>query len=475
MYLVALTVLALAVHGYHLGVEDAAIYVPAIKKHINPALYPFNSEFFLVQTDPMLFDELVAWSIKLTHVSVATGIFLWHLLTIFGFLYATLRLARKCFPQPAAHWSAVLMITALLTMPVAGTNLYIFDQYLHPRSLSSITSVLAAIEVLDRRFWRAALLMAFTFLMHPLMAVFAGGWLIFLAWAPRKSLVNMALAAGFPFARFFGPTTDAWREAMETRDHYFLLQYWAWYEWLGAIAPLFVLYAFSRFAKRSGNGTVARLGLRTALFGFLFLLGGVVVCLPGLMRFAPTQPLRSLHLVYYVMLLLGGGLLGQYVLRDRAWRWIVLYLPLCVSLYIPERVLFSGGEHIEWPWAKPLNPWVQAFEWVRDNTPGDAIFALAQNAMEEPGEDFHGFRALAERSMLADYTKDAGLAVLSASLSNKWHDQVHSTDNWEKFTAADFHRLRERFKVTWVVVARKHPAVLNCPYQNDSVRVCRVD
>jgi hypothetical protein len=175
------------------------------------------------------------------------------------------------------------------------------------------------------------------------------------------------------------------------------------------------------------------------------------------------------------MLLLGGGLLGQYVLRDRAWRWIVLYLPLCVSLYIPERVLFSGGEHIEWPWAKPLNPWVQAFEWVRDNTPGDAIFALAQNAMEEPGEDFHGFRALAERSMLADYTKDAGLAVLSASLSNKWHDQVHSTDNWEKFTAADFHRLRERFKVTWVVVARKHPAVLNCPYQNDSVRVCRVD
>jgi len=81
--LLALTALALAVHGYHLAVEDAAIYVPAIKQHLNPALYPFNAEFFLVQTRPMLFDELVAWSIKLTHLPFNWAIFLWHVLTFF--------------------------------------------------------------------------------------------------------------------------------------------------------------------------------------------------------------------------------------------------------------------------------------------------------------------------------------------------------------------------------------------------------
>jgi hypothetical protein len=77
--------------------------------------------------------------------------------------------------------------------------------------------------------------------------------------------------------------------------------------------------------------------------------------------------------------------------------------------------------------------------------------------------------------MLADYTKDAGLAALSANLAGEWHEQVHSQDGWERFTAADFHRLRERYNVNWVVVARNHPAVLECPYENAMVRVCRVN
>jgi glyoxalase/bleomycin resistance protein/dioxygenase superfamily protein len=42
--LLALTFAALLVHGYHPGVEDGEIYLPGIKKILNPALYPFGSE-----------------------------------------------------------------------------------------------------------------------------------------------------------------------------------------------------------------------------------------------------------------------------------------------------------------------------------------------------------------------------------------------------------------------------------------------
>ena len=474
VYLLALTALALAVHGYHLAVEDAAIYVPAIKQHLNPALYPFNAEFFLVQTRPMLFDELVAWSIKLTHLPFNWAIFLWHVLTVFAFLWATLRLARKCFADTAAQWSAVLMIAALLTMPISGTKLLLFDQYLHPRSISSVTIVLAAIDVLESRLWRAALWIAFTFLMHPLMAFLGAVWLVFLAWPSKKGLPANAAFIALPFARFFEPTSQGWREAMHSRVQYYLLQSWAWYMWLGAVAPPAILYAFSKLAGRTGNGVAARLCRRTALFGLFFLVGTIAMEMLGLVGLAPTQPMRSLHLVYYVMLLMAGGFLGQYVLRNRAWRWAALYLPLCVGLYIPERVLFAGGEHIEWPWTEPRNPWVQAFEWVRSNTPNDAIFALPPYAIDEPGAGFHGFRALAERSMLADRTKDAGLSVFSVQLADIWREQAHSTDGWEKFTATDFHRLRDKYNVTWVIVAGTHPATLDCPYKNGEVRVCRV-
>jgi hypothetical protein len=466
--------LALAVHGYHLGVEDSAIYLPAIKQHLNPALYPFNSEFFLIQTDPMLFDELVARSIKVTHLSFDWAIFIWHVLTVFAFLWATLRLGRICFAEPTAQWSAVLMITALLTMPIAGTKLLLFDQYLHPRSISSVTILLAAADVLQRRYWRAVLWLLPTFLVHPLMAFLAAVWLVFLAWMPEKKPLGHAAMLALPFAKWFQPTSPAWREAMDTRDHYFIIENWAWYEWLGTLAPLAMLYAFSKFAERTGNRMVARLSMRTALFGVLFLIAAVMLEVPVFVRLAPTQPMRSLHFAYYVMLLLAGGFLGQYVLRQRAWRWVALYLPVCVGLYVPQRALFAGGEHLEFPWAEPRNPWVQAFNWVRQNTSPEAIFALPPYAMEQPAEDSHGFRALAERSMLADHTKDAGLSVFSVELANRWHDQVHSMDGWEKFSASDFRRLQDKYNVTWVIVARNHPAALDCPFQNEAVRVCRL-
>ena len=41
-----LSAAAVLVHGYHPFIEDAEIYVPGIKKLLNPALYPYNAVFF---------------------------------------------------------------------------------------------------------------------------------------------------------------------------------------------------------------------------------------------------------------------------------------------------------------------------------------------------------------------------------------------------------------------------------------------
>ena len=53
------------------------------------------------------------------------------------------------------------------------------------------------------------------------------------------------------------------------------------------------------------------------------------------------------------------------------------------------------------PDGSSANPWLQAFAWIRQNTPTDAYFALDPEYMAAPGEDYHSFRALAERSQLA--------------------------------------------------------------------------
>jgi len=55
LLLAIIAALAVLVHGYHLGVDDAAIYVPAIKRVADPALYPFGAEFFMSHAHLSLF------------------------------------------------------------------------------------------------------------------------------------------------------------------------------------------------------------------------------------------------------------------------------------------------------------------------------------------------------------------------------------------------------------------------------------
>jgi hypothetical protein len=149
-------------------------------------------------------------------------------------------------------------------------------------------------------------------------------------------------------------------------------------------------------------------------------------------------------------------------------------------MYSAQRQLFPASAHVEWPWAQPRNRWAQAFEWIRGNTPVDALFALDPKHMELPGEDENGFRARAERSMLADLVKDKGACSMFPQLSVKWLEQVEDQKNWKQLGKADFERLRQKYGVSWVVLAQPGPAEhgppgMECPYENSAVRVCRVN
>jgi len=145
------------------------------------------------------------------------------------------------------------------------------------------------------------------------------------------------------------------------------------------------------------------------------------------------------------------------------------------------QVSLFGWGHIEWPGRRPQNEWLQAFLWVREHTPRDAYFALDSRYMAAPGQYNHGFRAWAERSMMADEIKDRGVAALFPDVANQWRIQADATQHLDSFARDDFLRLRQEFGVTWVVTRAKndrgevHVTGLECPYANNSVQVCRVN
>jgi hypothetical protein len=471
---------ALFVHGYHPFAEDAEIYVPGIVKILHPSYYPFGQQFFEANSRLTLFPHLIAAIVRITHAHLDWVLFCGYIASIFLLLLACFRLSSKCFSTPAGRWGGVTMVACLLTLPVAGTSLYIFDQYLNPRSISAFAMVFAIDAVVEKKYWLTALWLLLTAVIHPFMTVFAVVFIAIWIIENRQSSHIPAVTVGcvFPIAGLAikTPSPIYW-QCLQAHRYYFLLR-WTWYEWLGILGPLMILWWCIKIAGRHSHATLARLTWTLFLFELICFVGGLIITIPHALEIlAPYQPMRSLQLVYLLMFVIIGGLLGEYVLQSHFFRWAVLFLPIAAGLCIAQVRLFPETRHVEWPGTAPINPWLQAFAWVRENTPTDAIFALDPNYMDLPGENYQGFRAAAERSRLADAKKDWSDAVLYPwlPLADEVFAQTQAAAGWKNFSPADFGRLKKTYGVTWIVIQQPGGSGLNCPYQNTAVKVCRIE
>jgi hypothetical protein len=469
--LLLITAAAVLVAGYHPGVEDAEIYLPGIRKALNPEMYPHNDAFFASHSHLTLFPNLIAFSVRMTHLPLDYALLAWQVLAVFLLLLGCRRVGRLCFADERAQWGGVMLVAALLTIPVAGTALSIMDQYLNTRSLSAPLVLFAVINALERKWVRAGLWIVATGLIHPLMVVFGVSFVVgvvFLErWRPEPAPALWLLP-------LLPPVTDAYRETLNSRSYFFLLR-WPWYEWLGIFAPLGLLWWYRRIARKQELPNLERLCTALVVFGLAWFAVALVLTVPS--QFANLtllQPMRALHLLYILLFVFTGGLLGRYVLKGQAWRWLALFVPLCCGLWYAQRQTFPATPHLELPWTSPANDWVRAFLWVRENTPQEAYFALNPEHMALPGEDQHGFRAIAGRSRLADHVKDSGAVTMFPNMAEEWRRQVRAQAGWKDFGAEDFRRLRREFGVDWVVLERPVTG-LRCPYQNATVRVCRVE
>jgi hypothetical protein len=474
LILLLLTCAALLIHGYHPWAEDSELYMAGVEKTLHPELFPFNAQFFETHAGSTVFPNLIAASVRLSHLPLGVVVFVLHLASIYLFLLACWQLVSRCFPNPRARWAGVALIAALLTLPVAGTALYIFDQYLNPRNLAALLGIFAVVRVLDKKYFQAGLFLAFTVAIHPLMAVFVFSYCVLLIALEYLDPQFAALACLLPFGLSFDPPSAAYHQAALTHNFHYVTR-WAWYEWIGLLAPIAVLLWFSRLA-RSSRLPKLNLECRALIIYELIYIPPALV-LSTFTRFealARVQPMRSLFLLYILMFLFIGGFLGEFVLKSQVWRWLALFVPLCAGMFIAQRALFPASRHVEWPGTAPVNPWAQAFLWVRDNTPADAIFALDPDLLHYPGEDEQGFRAIAQRSRLADRASDAGAVSMFPALADEWLRQVQAQTGWKDFQAQDFRRLKTAFGVTWVVVQSPGVPGLDCPYRNPVVLVCRL-
>jgi hypothetical protein len=485
LFVFILALLGFLTMGYHPGIEDDGVYLAAIKADLQPTLYPHDSDFFRLQLQATVFDRAMAAFVHFGHLPVPWAALFIQWICLSSILWAAFRILQKLFTSRQAHWSGVALLSSMFTLPASGSAVYLADQHLHPRNIATALILFAIERTLSRKPWHAVALLLLSVLMHPIMACFGISLCFFLAvdWTKFRPLgvtsrlartTSLNLLLAFPLSWIFEPPTPDWRRALQTRAYYFLYK-WTWYEWLGAIGPLVIFWLVNRYAVKRNDNVLARCSLALLLYGAFQQCVAMILLAPrALIRVTPLQPMRYLQLEYIFLVLILGALFGRYVLKHHAWRWAVFLLAANGGMFLSQRALLPASEHIEWPGRISRNPWLQAFAWIRQNTPRDAYFALDPNYLAAPGEDYHSFRALAERSQLADAIKDTAVATQVPELASRWAAQVDAQAGWPTFQLADFERLRARFGVDWVLLSYPAPAGLDCRWHNSKLSVCRI-
>ena len=95
---------------------------------------------------------------------------------------------------------------------------------------------------------------------------------------------------------------------------------------------------------------LARFAAAALIYGVIQQVLAMVMIWPAsLVRLTPLQPMRFLHLLYFVMVMMAGCLLGKFVLHRSAWRWALFLLIANGSMFAWQRAEFAASPHLELP------------------------------------------------------------------------------------------------------------------------------
>jgi hypothetical protein len=492
-----LTIFSFLVQGYHPYAEDGGLYLAGVKRVLWPTMYPHESGFVLGHLRFSIFAPFVALLVRLSSLRLETVLLLLYLGTTWATLWSAWLFGEQCFRGRARQGSIALLAT-WLTLPVAGTSLMLMDPYVTARSISTPTTLFAIYYSLlflmklrtDGEYDVSALVKAGIFLavaalMHPLMAAYGFGSILALAAGsmPRRRTwlaATGALTAGAILVALIlrlaeQPEPLEYRQVAMSRYYWFLAQ-WHWYEWIGLAGPLLIL-GFIAFARQRSGDHPGRIALARMCItaGIASVIVSLLFARPdsASLIVARLQPLRVFQIIYTVMILFVGAQLSVWLGRKKL-RWAAMFGILAAVMFFAERRTFPSSPHIELPSEQQKNPWVQAFQWIRNNTPKDALFALDSDYITKPGEDAQSFRAIAERSALPDYSKDGGEAAITPSLTSAWKTGQTLQSRLSERSDQDRIATLSPAGVDWVVLMKSAHTSLPCAYANGAVKVCHL-
>ncbi|MDP3939482.1 MAG: hypothetical protein Q8R92_15285 [Deltaproteobacteria bacterium] len=156
-------------NGYYYGVSDHSITVPFLKASINPELYP--GDYLLAQKafNYTFFWELLALLVDATGVSIQVLFFLFYLAALYATFLAVYLVAMALFGRVDVAFLSMFFF--LFSAPTLG-GVKTIDPLLNTRLVATPVLLFALYYFLKERYRTSYFLQGFSFLIHPLSALY---------------------------------------------------------------------------------------------------------------------------------------------------------------------------------------------------------------------------------------------------------------------------------------------------------------
>ncbi len=467
--------------GYRYGASDHALYIPAILRHVDPALFPRDSRIIDTQARLMLNDDVIAAIVRLTGVPLPGLFFACYLLTLALLFFAIVRLGGHFYRTRGAIIAAAAALTLRHAIAKTGTNT--LEGYFHPRQVAFALGLLAVAMFLERRDRLAIVLLAAAGVAHTTTVVWFGIWLTVAAWFGRPAarrhiaFIVAVVAAAAGWALWKGPLAGRlvkmdpeWLAVIADKDYLFPLT-WPVNVWVTNLIGIPIILLAWRARVRRG---LAAEGETPIVLGVLALAVLFVAWLPfdsaGLALAVQMQTSRVFWMIdvlatFYVIWAVAEGASATPARRAAIVAAIVIALSIARGVYtsfvlFPNRKIFAIDlEHADWR---------EAMRWARTSQRDSGWLADPMHAALYGSS----LRAAGQRDVLLEDLKDGALAMYDRDIAMSIADRRRALREVRWDTADGAHALASRYDLDFLVTSA--PVALPVAYRAGSLTIYRL-
>jgi hypothetical protein len=471
--------------GYRYGVSDQAFYIPAVIHAGTPGAFPRDAALIDSQARLMMLDELLAWLMRTSGLSLDLLFFSAYLLSLALIWAGVILIGSRVTTGPTTIWTtAALGAAVTLRHRIPRTSANSLEPYFHPRMLAFGVGLLAVAALLRRRTWWAIALVGAAALVHVTtalwFAILIGVALAMLDARMRRVVVigTIAVAIVAAWALTVGPLQgstvrmdDVWLQAVASKDSLFPNEWPPW-AWVGNLAVFAILVLAHRYRASRGIATPQDSAL---VWGATALVAIFLITLPAVAAHVAIAVQLQISRVFWLVDFLAtvyviGAITEARTFMVREKRAVVLAaLLIAVSVsrgaYIifiehPERHLFEL--HL------PDDPWEDAMRWLSRRP-------LDVGVLADPGHAWKygtSVRVAAGRDVFMEDVKDSAIAMYARDVAVRVVERTRAIGDFTALTPERALELAAEYDLTYLVT--EQPSSLPVAYRNSRFGIYRL-